>query len=222
MGVSAFQLAYTPFAYSRAHHPESPRMFAKFFALYVAGASAGALLVGLLAPGVLAVLVPKSYAGAAAPALWLAFAAVAQGAYTVASIGIGIALATPWLNLSGVTAALVAVGGQWLLTPRFGPEGAAAATFAAYFVSALVTYAVAQRVHPLPYRGGRLVWLGLLALGAGLAGQRFAPAGWAGAGVRVAIVVGYVFIVWRLRIWTAGFAVGETRATDGSSVRSIS
>lgn len=211
MGVSAFQLAYTPFAYSRLHQPEAPRLFAKFFALYVAGASGAALLVGLLAPTVLELLVPPAYRAAATPALWLAFAAVAQGAYTVASIGIGIALKTPWLNASGLAAAAVGVMLQWALTPRLGPVGAAAATCAAYFAAAAVTYAIAQRVYWLPYRGGRVIALGLLALGLGLAGQRFAPPGALGLVTRLAIAAAYAGLVLWLRVWTNAFAVGPPR-----------
>ena len=216
IGVSGFQLAYTPFAYARAHDPEAPRLFAKFMAIYVAAASAGALLVGMIAPEVLSVLVPPAYRTAATPALWLAFAAVAQGAYTVASIGIGIALATPWLNLSGATAAAVSFGGQWLLAPRFGPEGAAAATFSAWFASTMVTYAVAQRKHPLPYRGTRLALLGLVGLGAGLLGQRLAPPGAAGTMVRLGIAAAFAFVVWRLRVWTAEFAVAPPPDSRGN------
>src|SRR5262249_37386219 len=151
MGVSAFQLAYGPFAYAHSREPDAPRLFARVFAAYVAAASFGALLVGLLAPELLHALVPPVYRSAATPALWLAFAAVAQGGYTVASIGIGLALATPLLGWCAAGAAVVAAAGQWLLTPRLGPAGAAAATCAGYFASALFTYWMAQRVHPLPY-----------------------------------------------------------------------
>jgi O-antigen/teichoic acid export membrane protein len=50
LGVSAFQLAFMPFAFARAQDPESPRLYARVLGLYVAVASAGALLVGLAAP----------------------------------------------------------------------------------------------------------------------------------------------------------------------------
>jgi O-antigen/teichoic acid export membrane protein len=208
MGVSAFQLAYGPFAFARAKDPEAPRVFARVFAAYVAIASFGALLVGLLAPELLAVIVPPAYRAAAIPALWLAFAAVAQGAYTVASIGIGLALATPLLGWCAAGAALVAAAAQWLLTPRLGAPGAAAATCAGYFASALFTYVVAQRVHPLPYRGARLAALGGGALLLGVAALRWAPPGTTGTVVRAGVALGYAALVWILRVWSERFAVG--------------
>lgn len=206
MGVSAFQLAYGPFAYARAAQPGAARLFARVFASYLAVAGFGALLVGLLAPEILRVLVPPAYAGAAAPALWLAFAAVAQGAYTVASVGIGLALATPLLGWCAGGAALVGALAQWALTPRYGPIGAGVATFAGYLTSAVLTYLVAQRVHPLPYRGGRLAALGLAALGLGLAGQAAGP-GARGLAIRIAIAIGFAALAAALRVWSGGFAV---------------
>ena len=210
MGVSAFQLAYGPFAYARARDPGAPRLFARVFASYVALASLGALVVGLLAPELLRVLVPATYAGASGPALWLAFAAVAQGAYTVAAIGIGLSLRTPLLGWCAGGAALIGALAQWLLTPRFGPVGAGAATFCGYLASAVFTYFTAQKVHPLPYRGGRLAALGGLALAIGLAGQRFGagPGGWV---VRGALVLGLAATIAALRVWSGGFAVDGQR-----------
>src|SRR5512143_134662 len=43
MGVSAFQLAFGPFAFSRARAPEAPRVFARVFSLYTAVTSLAAL-----------------------------------------------------------------------------------------------------------------------------------------------------------------------------------
>jgi hypothetical protein len=94
--------------------------------------------------------------------LLLAFAAVALGAYTVASIGIGLALRTPLLAVGAWCGALVAAAAHVLLTPRLGPSGAAVATLAGYTAVAGLTFVLAQRVHPLPYRGGRAA--GLFAL----------------------------------------------------------
>jgi len=216
MGVSAFQLAYGPFAYARAREPGAPRLFARVFASYLAVAGCGALLVGLLAPELLAVLVPPAYRGAAGPALWLSFAAVAQGAYTVASVGIGLALATPLLGWCAGGAALVGALAHVLLTPRFGPAGAGAATFAGYLASALFTYAMAQRVHRLPYRGGRLLMIGGIALGTGLAGQALSSPGAAGLAIRLGLVLGYAALMAVLRVWSGGFAAApETEPGTG-------
>ena len=153
MAVSAFQLAYGPFAFARASSPDAGRLYARVLAAYVAAASLAAMLAGLFAPEALAVVVPPAYAGAAGPAAFLAFAAVAQGAYYVVSVGIGLALKTPLLGWAAGGAAVVAAVANLLLAPRLGPLGAGIATTLGYVTSAVLTYVVAQRVHPVPFRG---------------------------------------------------------------------
>ena len=191
MAVSAFQLAYGPFAFARAGAPDVGRLYARVLAAYVAVASLAAMLAGLFAPEALAVVVPPAYAGAAAPAGWLAFAAVAQGAYCVVSVGIGLALRTPLLGWSAGAAALVAVAGNALLAPRLGPLGAGIATTLAYATSAVVTYALAQRVHPVPFRGARLALVFALALALTVAGQWLAPPGAAGVLVKGLVALAF-------------------------------
>lgn len=212
MGVAAFQLAYGPFAFARAQAPDARRIYARVLAAFVAAASLGAMAVGLFAPEALAALVRADYAGAARPAAWLVFAAVAQGAYTVVSVGIGLALRTPLLGWSAGGAAVVAVAANLVLTPRFGPDGAGAATTLGYIVSAVLAYRVAQAVYPVPYRGLRAAALFALALALTLAGQALAPAGIAGAGVKLAVLLLFAAVVGWLAPWTERGAVARAAA----------
>lgn len=196
-GASAFQLAYGPFAYARSGTPEAPRLYARALAAYVGLGSVGALLVGVFAPEALAVLTPRVYHGAALPAVLLAFAAVAFGAYTVSAIGIGLALKTPWLGACAGSGLVLGTAAQWALAPRFGPIGAAAATWIGYVTATALTYIVAQRVHPLPYRGGRLLAFFVAATVAGVAAQHWSPPGPYGLAIKLAVVAAF-----------AGFALG--------------
>lgn len=201
MGVSAFQLAFMPFAFARAQDPEAPRLYARVLGLYVAIATAGALAVGLLAPLGIQLLATKDYAAASRPALWLAFAAVAQGAYYVAALGINLSLRNRLLGLSAGGAALLAAAANLVLVPRLGAEGAAMATFAGYVTSAVLTYVISQRVYPLPYRGARLAALFAVGVTLGALAVRFAPAGAAGAAVRVGSLVLYALVAWKSDVW---------------------
>jgi O-antigen/teichoic acid export membrane protein len=198
MGVAAFQLAFGPFAFARAKDPEAPRLFARVFLLYTAVACLGALLASAFAPELVRILAPSSYAGAAAPALWLTFAAVMQGAYTVGGLGIALSRRTVLVGWAAAGAALVAVAANALLTPPLGPVGAAMATFAAHAASAVIATLTAQRVHPLPHRGGRLVTMVAIALALALALQRWAPDGFAGVAVRLVVAAGYAVAAARL------------------------
>jgi O-antigen/teichoic acid export membrane protein len=199
MGVSGFQMAYGPFAFARAKDPDAPRTYARVLSLFVALSSAGALLVSAVTPEVLAWVAPPEYAGAAVPAAWLAFAAVAQGAYYVTSVGVGLALRTSLLVVSSAIAALLALAGNAWLVPRLGPPGAAMATTAAYIVAAMATYTLAQRVYPLPYRGARALVVFAAALGCAqwLAG----PGGGSVWPLRLGVVAAYVAALALSRSW---------------------
>jgi O-antigen/teichoic acid export membrane protein len=201
MGVSAFQLAYGPFAFARAHQPDAPRLFARVFGLYIMAASFIGLTVTVFAPEVLTVLVPPQYRAAALPAAWLAFAAVAQGAYSVASVGVVLALRTVLLAGSSIAAAAVAAGAQFALTPVWGAPGAAVATFLGYATSALLTYRIAQNVHPLPFHGGRMLAAMGSAMALGLLVQRYAPSGPSGIALKFAALAVFAVGCVRLRIW---------------------
>ncbi len=207
MGVSAFQLAFMPFAFARARESDAPFLYARVGALYMAAASFGALAVGLGAPILVSLLATKAYANAAGPALWLCFAAVAQGAYYVAALGINLSLRTSLLGWAACGGAAAAAIANALLVPRWGAEGAAASTFVGHTTSAVLTFVIAQRVKPLPHRGARLALLFVGALAAGLAVVRWAPGGAAGIAVRAVALAAFAALAWRLEVWTDRGAV---------------
>jgi O-antigen/teichoic acid export membrane protein len=199
--VSAFQLAFGPFAFARAQEPGAPRLFARILGLYVTVASLGALALALFAPEALALLVPPSYRGAALPAAWLAFAAAAYGAYYVAALGATLALRSEAVAITSLVAAAVAVAAHAWLTPRYGPPGAGAATLLGHAISTLLLYRVSQALHPLPYRGVRALALFVIAAAAAFGAQR-----WLGASTPGAIAV-------KLGVWLAVAGVSVALGT---------
>jgi len=103
-------------------------------------------------------------------------------------------------------------GARVAKTPRFGAPGAAVATFLGYCVSAVLTYRVAQRVHPLPYRGGRLVLVFVTALGLGLLAQQAPPASGPGMTAKIAAALAFVALCAGLGIWKERGAVAPSVA----------
>ena len=217
MAVSAFQLAYGPFAFARANAPGAGRLYARVLAAFMAAGGLVAMLAGLFAPEVLAVVAPAAYAGAAAPAAFLAFAAVAQGAYSVANLGIGLALRTPLLGWSAGGAAVVAAVANLLLVPRLGPLGAGIATMLGYVTSAVLAYVVSQHVYHVPFRGLRVALTFGLALALTVAGQTLAPPGIAGVAVKLLVVLVYAAAVAWLGLLRDRGAVAPARAGGGTA-----
>ena len=168
-------------------------------------ASLAAQLLGMLARR-WALLAPPEYRAAARPALLLAFAAVAYGAYYVACLGIQLSLRTSLLGWTAGAAALAALAANAVLAPRFGGMGAALATLLGNVILAIGTYVVAQNVHPLPFQGGRLLVLFLLAVGLGLAAQSHWLLRWSGVAKLGAIGT---FLA---AAWVAGMLPRQLRA----------
>lgn len=207
MLVQAFHLAFGPFAYSRAQDKDAPLLYARVLSSYLAVAALFALIVGLFAPWILALLVDPGYDAAARPALWLAFAGVAQGAFAVTAIGISLSMRTTLFTVIAIATAAFAWTSNQLLVPRFGAEGAAMATCASYLFSSVLAYIVAQRLRPMPYRGAKFGLMFLLALGLALVVERLSPSGTQGIAVRVAAVLGFGVLVFASEFWSDRGAV---------------
>jgi len=207
MSVTAFSLAFFPIAHARANTPEAPRLYARVLALYMAVASGLALAVGLFAPEVLAVLVQPAYRAAAGPANLLVFAAVAYGAYHVACLGIQLSLRTSLVGWSAAGGAIAAVAANALLAGPYGMMGTATATLIGNGVLAVIAYVVAQSVHPLPYRGRRLLALFGFAVVLSVVAPRVVPAGpWSWA-VKFAALAAYAAAAAGLNVWRERGAV---------------
>ena len=219
LGVSAFQLAFLPFAYARAQEADAPRLYARVLGLYVAIATLGALVVGLLAPLGIRLLATRAYAASARPAVWLGFAAVAQGAYYVVGLGVNLSRRNELLIWSALGSALFAAVGNLVLVPRLGAEGAAMATFAGYAVSAALTYAIAQRVHPLPYRGARLAALFAVGVALGAVAVRLFPGGVAGWLGRAGAIAAFALLAWKSDVWKDRGAIRHRPVTPGSEAK---
>ena len=61
-----------------------------------------------------------------------------------------------------------------------------------------MTYRIAQHVHPLPYRGGRMVAAASLALALGLVAQSWSGQGAAGEVMKIGAAALFVLLCWRL------------------------
>jgi O-antigen/teichoic acid export membrane protein len=165
--LTAFRNAWPAFAYSIDDDAVARRTYAYVLTYLMTLATWVALTLGLLAPWLVQVLAARN------EAYWpgervvtpLAFAATLFAGYVVVSIGVGRARRTAFNWVITGAAALVDIGLNALLVPRYGMEGAAAAALAAFAVLFVGMAAWAQRVYPVPYQWRRVA----TALGAGAA-----------------------------------------------------
>ena len=156
--LTAFRTAWPAFAYSIDDEDEARRTYAFVLTYLVAIASWVALALGLLAPWLVQVLAPANeafWAGERVVAP-LAFAAAAYAGYIVVAIGVGRARRTQFNWVVTGAAAVLNVVLNVALIPRYGMEGAAAATVAAYALLFVAMAWHAQRIYPVPYQWRRV------------------------------------------------------------------
>ncbi len=103
-----------------------------------------------------------------------------------------------WTAIGGAAAAVIA---NALLAGRFGMMGSATATLIGNGMLAVLTYVVAQSVHPLPYRGRRLLALYGFAIALSVITPRFAPHGPWGWAVKLAAIAVFVLAAAGLNVW---------------------
>lgn len=143
---------WSPYALSVHAEADGPKkigaMYTRFVAMYVLMA----LGASLAAPIGVSLLAKSDYAFAARLVPIIALAWVFNVLTTLSDIGILISKKT-WIKpLSTGLVALIAVGLQFLLTPRFGVVGAAAGTALTYLSLFVVVRTISQRFYPMVTR----------------------------------------------------------------------
>lgn len=157
IAVSALSQTWTPHA-MRVYEEEpdyAPKLFGRMMTYVLAGF--GFLCVGItaFAPELLAVLTGREFAGAAIAVGPLAIGMVAFASTQITAGGITLRMRTKYLALHSWLAALLNVGLNLVLIPRFGMLGAAWATMVAYTFLTVAYLVTSQRLWAVSYETRR-------------------------------------------------------------------
>jgi O-antigen/teichoic acid export membrane protein len=202
IGLAAFEAAWAPFYYAVSRQPDAKRVFGTvsgygvaILALMTAGLSA-------IARDLLELMTRGQFTDAAPIVAWTAVGVFFYGIYLLTSIGLNITTQTRYYPVSTTTGAVMNVGLNLLLVPRYGMHGAAWANAASYAVQCGIAYYFSQRFYPIPHdwpRIGRAVFSAAAAYAAAVSLPDTTPL--AGVLLRGATVV---FIAAAL-LWLTGF-----------------
>ncbi len=155
--LSPFLLAWPSFIFTIAKRADAPRIFQlvfRWYSIVLLFATYAFSLVGIAA---LYLFFPPAYHSASAIIPIIAVSIMFYGIYHFVGLGVGLRRKT-WLAVVCTTlSALVNVGLNIFLIPRYGAMGAAASTLIAYVVLAIIGYIVCQRVYPVPFEIGRFI-----------------------------------------------------------------
>jgi len=157
--LSAFEYAWAPFYFATMKEAGAKRTFS-------AVTTYGLAVLVLLAAGLSAIaqdlvrlMTEPQFFGAARVVPWVAAGVVFQGAYLLTSIGLNITKHTEYYPVSTTIAAVVSIGANVVLIPRFGILGAAWSNLAAYAALAATAMWFSQRFYPISYEWGRIIRL---------------------------------------------------------------
>ncbi len=194
--VSAFTLAWGPYCYALAHHPEVRRTMARVVSLYALGSGLLAAALTLFARDALVWATAPAYWGGAAVVGLLAFGNAVYGAYYVAGMAVNMAGKSRHLGWTSALGAIAAIALAMALVRPWGMVGVATGTLVGYAVAVIAVAIVGQRVFPLPVRWGRLLAF-LAALALAVVGGAHAS-----ALVRVAVLVALAAVAFPLGLYS--------------------
>jgi O-antigen/teichoic acid export membrane protein len=205
-GVLFFQ---SYFAEQEKEKPKTRKMAIDIFVLYLAGSVILSTGLSVFADLLIPFVATPDYAEGAKVVPFLVFSYIAAQSYQ--TMGPGISLAEKTWHFAWITGltALLNIGLNFLLVPRWGILGAGLATLISFIVYWQIKVRVAARYFPLAYPFYRIMLFFFLGLGVSLA-VIFWPHG-AGWGLRF-LAVGFVIVtafLLKLLNWNELIAIVE-------------
>jgi O-antigen/teichoic acid export membrane protein len=155
--ISPFQMAWPTAMFAIAKRPDAPQVYKivfRWFGLLLLLAVFG---LGVACTALLSWLFPWSYRTAAPVIPVVGLSLAMYGVYNVFMIGANIRRKTWMAGVFSLSAAVLNVGVNLILIPRYGAFGAAASTLVAYIALAIIAYIGNQMIYPIPFEIGRFM-----------------------------------------------------------------
>lgn len=148
----ALQMSWGPYAMDIQYEKNAKEIYSKVFQIYFITNIILILFISMFAIDILKVFTQPDFYSAKAVVPFLCTSVFFNSAYFIVSIGINLTKKlnhTIWITL---LAAGANIGLNFILTPLFGPVGAAFCLMSANFLIFLLTLIVSQRYYPIDYR----------------------------------------------------------------------
>jgi O-antigen/teichoic acid export membrane protein len=201
--VAAVQLAWPQFVYGNRKSPQAKELFSYAATYYLLGMLFCVLGLSTLAPELVRLMAAPEYHSAAPVVPLIALAGLCEGLRFVFTIGIAFQKRPLIRSAAMGAAALVNVGLNVLLIPRYGMMGAAWSTLVGFVTLISIEYVVSRRFYPVPYQHARFAKLAGVVMLLYVASGLVPP----GAPVVVAaekvalLLVGYPLLLWLARFF---------------------
>lgn len=175
-GVTAFNRAGTPVVMGELKkHGTGDDYVPRIGTYWLAGLVTVCLALAVVGDDALRIIAPPEFHAATVVVPWVVLGFFLMGLYTLLAQGTFFSMRTGWIAPITVIAAAVNIGLNFLLIPKYGFEAAAWATAIAFGLLAVMNWALAQRLYPIPWEYGRWAKLIVAALATYFAAQFLSP-----------------------------------------------
>lgn len=164
LAVQPFGLAWGAAFWEVDKRPDARQAFSRVMLAFVGGAGLAALALAIFGTDALRLLVGPEFELSRFVIPFSAFAYVLYGVYLIGGAGLHIARQTRWVPITMGVAAVASVAMNLALIPVLGLFGAATSTLVSYALLAVLTTAVTQRYHSVPWPVARVAALLLAGL----------------------------------------------------------
>ncbi|MBI5102973.1 MAG: oligosaccharide flippase family protein [Nitrospirae bacterium] len=155
--VSAFSLAWFPFAMSILRDENHRIIYAKILTYYTIILATVAFLITLFAREIIHILLPSPYWKAGTLVGFISIALVLDGIFMILGIGLNIRKMTYLNTAAFLIGSAIGIVLLVLLIPALGITGAAIATMLGAFISVLVEAVLSQRSYYINYEWNKIV-----------------------------------------------------------------
>ena len=157
VALAPVYMAWTPLALAMQHDPDAKRRYISVSRYLVVGVMCVGLGIGIFATEILIILTRPAYLPAAPYVGFLTYVHIFGGFGVVLSTG--AMMGKQLFSMSGSVAvgAVINLGLNFLLIPRFGVWGATVSTVISYAAIQAILYVWVQRKYPIDYPMRRMV-----------------------------------------------------------------
>lgn len=149
--ISAFQLAWGPFALSLQKEKDAKKTYSKILTYYLVLTSFAAICLSLFSKEILTIMTQTEYIPAYKIVGTLSYATLFTGLYSIVSMGLILSKKTYFISIATGISGLVNVILCLLLIPNFGMFGAAISILFANLCSIYLLYLFSQKYYYIQY-----------------------------------------------------------------------
>lgn len=152
-----FGMIWPNMQFSAMKDADAREYYARMLTYIVLAASILALPLAICVEDILRIFASEKYLETASVVPWLALAAVLDTANPVLSLGVSLKRKSYLSPLIVITSALINIGLNFLLIPKWGMLGAAIATVLSYIAMCIIRYRISELLVHIDYEWGRLI-----------------------------------------------------------------